>query len=46
VSKPTKTMDQIKLQVYPPTNVLPKYDPKLMGSKSRNWVPEDIFDWQ
>jgi hypothetical protein len=30
-SNPTQTMYQIKLQVHPTTNVLPKYDPKLMG---------------
>jgi hypothetical protein len=30
-SNPTQTMYQIKLLVHPTTNVLPKYDPKLMG---------------
>jgi hypothetical protein len=32
-SNPTQTMYQIKLQVHPTTNVLPKYDPKLMGKE-------------
>jgi hypothetical protein len=31
VSNQTKTMDQIKLQVCPSKNVLPKFEPKLMG---------------
>jgi hypothetical protein len=45
-SNPTQTMYQIKLQVHPTTNVLPKYDPKLMGCKSTNWAPGAIFDWR